>query len=226
MMSRAALTPIATALALCLAQPLLAQAQPSDCPSGPAIEPIYMEYPDRVVRYQRLDDGNTSEVEIVFGDATVFEYRTHPIGLIVESWEVQGGGIVRGTTETATMQGTPDPLPAPAPGAIWDGLEITALTDGTDMRVSVSLSVGAPEPFVIGPCSYTSLPITMNRVDIDFQSLTTTRLMVIRELGITIYLGDLDTDGTPTFAPPISISTVQPAAMADVMETTPPPEKK
>ncbi len=181
--------PLALGLMTCLlAQGALAQAP--DCPTGPAIDGVYVGFEDRTVRYQRLSDGTTSEFEMFEREGGgLFQFHTHPIGLILESWEVSQGRIATGSHETVTLTGTLAVPPAPTPGVSWSGVEESRFSDGSVTRFSTTAIVQQPQSFMIGACQYTGLPTFVTRVEVSSSDQSVDAAMHVVELGVTIYLG-------------------------------------
>jgi hypothetical protein len=207
--------------ALCLAiLPGLAAAQA--CPTGIARDGVWLEFTDRTVLTRVLSDGRIAEMEYAFDGAPVYGYITLPMGLVLESWALENGRTPAADRETVTYSGTPDPVPFPAPGVRFDGIETARFADGGQTRYTINVTVGAGVPFSIGGCSYTGLPVDVTRIEMNG---TTYRdaMMHLSELGITIYLGFSDDGGVPVPSRPVSISLTPPMAGGAVPPGTAPP---
>ena len=143
--------------------------------------------------------------------------------MVSESCSLVDGRALAAERESVTYTGRPDPVPFPAPGARFDGIETARLADGQVFRASVALTVGAAQPFAIGPCVYTGLPITVARVDLAGGPLEHDSMMHLVELGVTIYLGYSDTGTPPEPSAPLSISLLPPVTGAGAAHHLPPP---
>jgi len=211
----------ATAFA-CLALAAPGLAQTSGCPSAPAVDGVYIEFQDRLVRHQQLSNGMTAEFEITEDQAFLYEYRTYPVGLLSESWEITEGRVSPGSFETVTLSGAPVPPPHPAPGVTWSGEETSRFADGTVYRFRTSVAVGEVDVLAIGACQYASLPITVARTDLDNGAVTYDALVYLRDLGIVVYLGGGDQITSISYDLPVSIGTRPPVAGAAGQPGQPP----
>jgi hypothetical protein len=216
-MSHAAALPApAAALALGLALAALALPGPAaaegDCPRGLARDGVWFDYGDRSVEARVRADGLLAEVEYLSDGTNTNGYLLHPVGLLVESWSMQDGLVAQGSMEVMRHEGMPDPMPAPTPGLRLSGTEVVRYDDGTEERAALSLAVGGPQPFVIGPCTYSGLPVTLSWMRPDGSPRQTESMIHLTELGLTVYLGFADGNATPLPAPPISISHLPPGA--------------
>jgi hypothetical protein len=194
------------------ALPGLAAAQVA-CPAGTARDGVWIEFPDRLVESRVLSDGRIQEMEYLFEEGGIYGYITLPMGLVVESWALQDGRVPADERESVTYSGTPDPVPFPAPGVRFDGIETSRYADGGEMRYSLSAVVGAAQPVGIGACSYTGLPVDVTRVEMGGPAYRDA-MMYLVDLGITLYLGFSDDGSDPVPLMPVSISSLPPVAGA------------
>ena len=167
----------------------MAQAQAPDCPSVVGDGGVYVTFADRFVHYELLDDGLISERETYFDDDTIYAYRSHPIGVWFESWEIYDDRVIDDSHETVSLTGTPATLPDPASGVVWNGVETSTYKDGFSTTYTTQIVVDQPTTITIGACRYSMLPITVNRVDVDEREVIVDALGYLDTLGITIYLG-------------------------------------
>lgn len=174
------------------ALPVDAQEDGAACPRGPATETLYIDFENGRAQTRVDSDGNTIERDIGFGDQTVFEFIVHPIGLILEGWEIRGGERRPGTLERSTYVGTPETLPLPAPGVTWKGVETTVFSDGEVIENETSLEVGEMQTVSISPCEYDIMPITIELVGVGDGSQSVVTLARIEDLDVTIYLNNYD----------------------------------
>lgn len=201
----------AMVLGSCALWPMPAAAG-GDCPREIARDGIWLEFIDRTVSTRVLSDGSNAEKEYAHEGGTIYGFRTLASGLVSESWALVDGRASAAERETVSYAGSPVPVPFPTPGARFDGIETARLADGRVYRASVALQVGTAEPFAIGPCIYTGLPITVRRVDLSGGPLEHDSMMHLVELGVTLYLGYSDTGRPPDPSPPLSISMFPPVA--------------
>jgi len=181
------------------------------CPAGIARDGVWLEFPDRSVFARVLSDGRIHEMEFGHDDPYLNIYITLSTGLVVEGWLMENGAAPRSDHETVTYAGTPDPVPPPAPGVRFDGIETSQFGGGAPVRSSVNLVVGQPRPVVIGGCSYTGLPVEVTRIELGQSLPQRDSMMHLTELGLTIYLGYGDADAPPATDLPLSISHAPPA---------------
>jgi len=206
-----------------LALPLPVLAQGGACPSGAAVDGVYARYADRVVRYQRLSDGQTAELEIYTEDGASYEYRNHPLGLVLESWETANGLAVDDGIETVTYTGA---IPAPAAGVTWSGEEVSRFSDGSELRFTTSVTVEAQDVFPIGPCQYVALPITVSRVQSGTGEPSVDAFVHLPDLGVTLYLGGGSSVADIAYDLPSGISNRPPLQGGGTMGATRPPDTK
>lgn len=209
----------ACAFAALLATTFPVQAQTAPCPSGAAVDGVYVSFADRVVRYERLSTGMTSELETAFDGSFVFGYRTHPIGLVATSWELVDGRIVEGSLETVEIDGPP--LPMPVAGVTWRGVDTSRFTDGTVDVSDTEITVGSAETLQIGPCGYAGLPITVSRVSRTDGMISQEAFGYLSDLGIVMYLGFGEGSDAISFDMPMAISDLPPhsSGRATVLDT-------
>lgn len=189
-------------------------ADSKDCPSGPAVDGVYLAFDTRVVRHERLADGGTAEMEFFTDDGSLFEYRTHPLGLILASWEIVRGEIVVETQEMVSFPDTSQDLPHPAPGLTWSGTEQVRYTDGTGYRYQTTVTVEDQDVFPIGACQYVALPIRVERRDLDTNDLLIDESVYLTELGIVVHVGYNEVGSTVTYDLPREIGRRPPAPAA------------
>lgn len=193
------------------------------CPSGIARDGVWLEFPDRTVLTRVLSDGRIAETEYPFDGAPAYGYITLPMGLVLESWSLENGRAPAADRESVTYAGTPDPVPFPAPGARFDGIETSVFADGGQSRFTINVTVGAAAPIWIGPCSYTGLPVEVTRIEMD-GTIFRDSMMHLGELGVTIYLGFSDDGSVPVPLMPVSIALEPPVdGGASAPGTAPPP---
>lgn len=209
------------ALGLCGVWPNLGMALDA-CPRDMARDGVWLEYADRTVMTRVLSDGRNAETEYARDGDTIYGFITLPAGLVTESWSLDDGRAAPAERESVSYAGNPDPVPFPVPGARFDGIETARLADGRVFRASVNLTVGAAQPFAIGPCLYTGLPVSVARVDLAGGPLQHDSMMHLVELGVTIYLGYSDTGAPPEPSLPLSISLLPPVS-GGVAAQMPPP---
>lgn len=209
------------ALGLCGLWPSLGAAFEA-CPSNIAHDGVWLEYADRTVLTRVLSDGRNAETEYAHEGGTIHGFITLASGLVTESWSLQDGRAAPAERESVSYAGNPDPVPFPVPAARFDGIEIARLADGQVFRASVNLTVGAAEPFAIGPCLYTGLPVSVARVDLAGGPLEYDSMMHLVELGVTLYLGYSDTGTPPEPSLPLSISLLPPVAGGMATHVPPP----
>ncbi len=202
--------PAIAGLAIALGSMGAAQAQPSLCPSGPAVDGVYISFADRVVRYQLLSNGQTAEREVFTGDGASYEYRTHPIGMSTASWELVSGRILAGSYETITTSATSGPMPAPAPGVVWSGTEDSRFADGSSSRYAFTIEVDGLDTLDIGPCTYSGYPITITRTDLADGYMSQDAFGYIADLGIVIFLGFGEGEGNISYDFPNLITSLPP----------------
>lgn len=200
--------------------PALAAAQTA-CPNGIAHDGIWLEYADRTVATRVLADGRNHETEYSHEGGAVHGFITLAAGLVTESWALVDGRVPVAERETVRYEGLPDPLPHPAPGLAFEGVEIARLADGRSFRSEIRMWVSDAIPFAIGPCLYTGYPVTVSRRALDGGALQHDSMMHLRELEVTIYLGYSDTGAPAEASPPVSISLVPPIRGAAGAEARP-----
>ncbi len=200
-------------------------AQTEACPSGPAVDGVYISFAEHVVRLELRSDGTLSERETGFDGSYEVEFRTHPLGLILESWDLENGRRDLDTTETVTLTGTPSVLPFAAPGVRWEGTEVSTLMNGSEERFSTSVFVSTEtDVFPMGACQYPAHSVMVTRIQIGSVEPETEEHVFIPELGITLYLG---IPGGDEYELPTAISTRPPGTGTLSPPTTeaPRPEK-
>jgi hypothetical protein len=198
------------AVGLVLAGTIGAAAQET-CPSGVARDGVWLAFSDRSVLTRVLSNGHVEEIEFAQDGSYVYAYRTLPIGLVTESWALENGFASREDRETVSYVGTPTDIPAPVPGARFDGIETATYPDGSAARSSVNLVVGDARPVTIGGCTYTGLPVDVTRVDLQGGVPQRDSMMFLSDLGLTIYLGFSEGDDPVQNALPLSISLSPPS---------------
>jgi hypothetical protein len=182
------------------------------CPTGIARDGIWLEFPDRSVLSRVLSDGRVQEMEFAHDGSYIFTSVSLPIGLLVDGWELRNGFVPRGDRETVRYVGTPDPVPAPAPGVRFDGLQISRFAEGGgETGSSVNLVVGAAQDIVIGGCRYTGLPVEVTRVDLS-GGVFHESMMHMPDLGLTIYIAFSEGNAPRPGHLPIAISYDPPVA--------------
>ncbi|MBF9058854.1 hypothetical protein HKCCSP123_06625 [Rhodobacterales bacterium HKCCSP123] len=193
------------------------------CPQGLARDGVWIEFPDRTVMTHVLSDGRIAETEYPFDGGPVYGYITLPMGLVLESWALENGRAPAADRETVTYVGTPDPVPFPAPGVRFDGIETSVFADGGQSRYTINVTVGSGAPVTIGGCTYTGFPVDVTRIEMD-GTVYRDGMMHLGELGVTIYLGFSDDGSVPVPLMPVSISMMAPmAGGASAPGTAPPP---
>ena len=199
-----------TVSAVCMALVTQTATAQGACPSGLANDGVYVSYADRVVRYERLSTGLTAEFETAFDGSFVYGYRTHPIGLVETSWELQGGRIVAGSFETVQLEGAA--LPQPAPGMTWNGIETSRFTDGSVTTFQTSVLVEDMDVLEIGGCQYSGLPITVTRINQSDGVTSQDAFGYFPDLGVVMFLGFGDGIDNVSFDLPVAISDLPPNA--------------
>lgn len=200
-MSRAALAFALTAT-LSAAGPALAE-----CPAGRSagVQGVVIDFGENIRRYHLRDDGTTFETDYATDGSYVWEYLTHPSGLVLESWEIVTGRVVPENTELVTYDGGIPSLPQPVTGMAWNSFQMATYGNGDVVRSAVSIEIAPSEPYVIGACSYDSLPITVRRLNVGDNDLYFDRLVYLSDLGIVLFLGGASAGETPVLSQPISI---------------------
>jgi len=201
--------PVLIACVMVLSAPLDALAQ-AECPAGVARDGVWLGFSDRTVLTRVLSDGRLHEMEIAHDGSDIYTYITSSLGLVLEAWTLQNGQAPRAEYETVTFVGTPDPMPDPVSGARFDGIATSRYGDGTEVRATVNVVVGQPQPVTIGGCSYTGLPVDVTRVEFGGGVPQRDGMMHLTELGLTIYLGFAEGDAAPSMDLPLSISLAPP----------------
>lgn len=192
------------------------------CPQGVARDGVWIEFPDRTVMTRVLSDGRIAETEYAFDGGPVYGYITLPMGLVLESWSLENGRAPAADRESVTYSGTPDPVPFPAPGVRFDGIETSRFADGGQSRYTINVTVGAGAPVTIGGCTYSGLPVDVTRIEMD-GTVYRDSMMHLTDLGVTIYLGFSDDGSTPVPLMPVSISLAPPMAGGGAAPGTAPP---
>jgi hypothetical protein len=200
--------------------PGLALAQ--GCPQGIARDGVWFEFSDRTVLTRVLSDGRIAATEYDFDGGPVYGYITLPMGLVLESWALENGRTPAADRESVSYAGTPDPVPFPAPGVRFDGIETARFADGGQSRYTINVSVGAAAPVTIGGCTYTGLPVDVTRIEMD-GTVYRDAMMHLTDLGVTIYLGFSDDGSVPVPLMPVSISLGPPMAGGGAAPGTAPP---
>ncbi len=176
------------------------------CPTPQNSDGFEVIYPGYTSQYFLDTDGSTGEWTVATDGTYAYDAFYHPLGLLLESWDVNEQRIeVPNTRETVTYVGTPQQPPAPAPGVTWSGTETATFGDGTSETFQTSVEVIAAQTEMIGNCSYSFLPIVVSRTVGSTGDSFLEFFAYVQDFGITVYVGYQEGAGDVIGDEPIDI---------------------
>ena len=181
------------------------------CPDAPLTGPVFVTYGDRISQVDRLPDGTTADRETALDGSFAVDYVTHPLGLVLSAQQLEGGRVLPETVETVAYEGMP--LPDPAPGARWQGREVSRFADGRVTAYATEASMGQPEAYRIGDCVLEVLPVVVTRVEDGLPGADAEAYIYLPDLGIVLFMGYAAVGEETVIDPPLAFSTVAPAGL-------------
>ena len=158
-------------------------------------------------RYRQIGEDRFLEMSVDPEDN--FLFWINALGLVLQEVYFDANGQEE-SRNLSSYTGDNGPLPVPEPGARWSGLETWADAEGTTTfsEYPYSLEIGQAQPFPIGDCTYTVLPIDITVVDVGLSVVFAHQHVHILELGLAVYLGTDGGNGEPGDLPfvPASIA--------------------
>ncbi|NKX45867.1 hypothetical protein [Roseicyclus persicicus] len=175
------------------------------CPgAGDAADGIWLTFPHRVSLMRARPGGLVADWAFTRDGTPASVVRRHPVGLLRDSWAMDDGDMAPGSEQRFAYSGD---IPTPAPGVVFDAVEILTDLDGREVRRgAIALRVGAARDVLVGGCAYAALPVTVTRTPQGGVRGDRDSLLVLRELGLPVWLGFSGLDDPPQDMLPLAIA--------------------